>query len=215
MEKNKVFAVVGLGKFGYYVATTLAKAGVEVIACDMNEDKVKKIAELVTSAYVIDATDEKALIEAGINEADVVVISIGRNIEASLLVVVQLMNLGCKNLIVKAVNELHGLILEKLGIKRVVYAEREMAVRLAKSLISGIIEEIPFTGEYKLFEMEVPVKWIGKNLKELDLRRKYGISVLAIKRGKDILVNPLPEESFSQGDVILVLGKEEDVFKFI
>ncbi len=212
---KKTYAVVGLGKFGYYVTKTLAESGAEVIACDKEEEKVKKVADFVTSAYVMDATEEKALLESGIASADTIIISIGSNIEASLLVVVQLLNLGANDLIVKAVNELHGQILEKLGVKRVVYAEKEMGIKIAKSLIMGVVDEIDFAGDYKIFEIKIPEDWIGKDLQTLNLRKKYDISVLAIKRGGKIVVNPRPEEAFQASDILLVLGKEGILKKLI
>ena len=210
---KKTYAVVGLGKFGYHITKTLAESGVEVIACDKEEEKVRRVADFVTSAYVMDATEEKALLESGIASADTIIISIGSNIEASLLVVVQLLNLGAKELIVKAVNELHGQILEKLGVKRVVYAEKEMGIKIAKSLTMGVMEEIDFAGKYKIFEIKIPKPWIGKNLQTLDLRKKYDISVLAIKRGEKIVVNPKPEEALQASDVLLILAKESSLKK--
>ncbi len=212
-KKEKTFAVIGLGKFGFYVAQTLAEAGAEVIACDKDEEKVKNIGEIVTSAYVMDATDEKALIEAGINTADVVIISIGSNIEASLLVVIQLINLGIKEIIAKAVNPLHGAILERLGVKRVVYAEKEMGIKIAKSLLMGVLEEMSFAEDYKIFEIETPGLFVGKNLQELDLRKRYDLTVLAIKRGTEVIVNPSPKEVFKKGDILLILGKERNLKK--
>jgi trk system potassium uptake protein TrkA len=212
-KKEKTFAVIGLGKFGFHVAQTLAESGAEVIACDKDEEKVKNIGEIVTSAYVMDATDEKALVEAGINTADVVIISIGSNIEASLLVVIQLINLGVKEIIAKAVNPLHGAILERLGVKRVVYAEKEMGIKIAKNLLMGVLEEMSFAEDYKIFEIETPKLFIGKNLQKLDLRRRYDLTVLAIKRGTEVIVNPSPTEIFKQGDILLILGKEANLKK--
>ena len=120
---KKVFGVIGLGRFGFNVAKTLAEGGAEVIACDVDEEKVKAIAELVSQAFILDATDEKALKESCIANADVVIVSIGEYIEASKLVVVQLMELGVMEKIAKSVNPLHGKILERLGISRVIHPD--------------------------------------------------------------------------------------------
>ncbi|MDW8032706.1 MAG: TrkA family potassium uptake protein, partial [Aquificaceae bacterium] len=167
---KKVFGVVGLGRFGFNVAKTLAEGGAEVIACDIDEEKVRQIAEIVHKAFILDATEEKALKESGIANADTVVVSIGENIEASLLVVVQLMELGVKEIVAKAVNPLHGRVLERLGISRVIHPERDMAIRLAHSLlVGGFIEEIPIADNYSIFEMLPPEKLHNKSLKELDL----------------------------------------------
>ncbi len=211
---RKVFGVIGLGRFGFYVAKTLAEGGAEVIAVDRDEEKVRQISEFVTRAYIADALDEKALEEAGIFNADTVVISIGENVEASILVAVLLIDRGVKDVVAKAVNPLHGEVLRKIGVRRVVYPEREMAVRLAKSLLfTGIIEEIPFAPGTSLYEIEVPEKLAGRTLRELDLRNRYGITVIAIKRRGTVIPNPSAEDSIEEGDVILVLGSEEAVHR--
>ncbi len=209
---KKVFGVIGLGRFGFNVAKTLAEGGAEVIACDIDEEKVKQISELVHQAFILDATDEKALKESGIANADTVIVSIGENIEASILVVVQLMELGVKEIIAKAVNPLHGRILERLGVSRVIHPERDMAIRLAHSLlVGGFIEEIPIAENYSIFEMKPPQRLHNKTLKELDLRRKYDMTVLAIKRGDKFIVNPSAEEVIVQDDILVVLGRREKI----
>ncbi len=209
---KKVFGVIGLGRFGFNVAKTLAEGGAEVIACDIDEEKVKQISELVHQALILDATDEKALKESGVANADTVIVSIGENIEASILVVVQLMELGVKEIIAKAVNPLHGRILERLGVSRVIHPERDMAIRLAHSLlVGGFIEEIPIAENYSIFEMKPPQRLHNKTLKELDLRRKYDVTVLAIKRGDKFIVNPSAEEVIVQNDILVVLGRREKI----
>ncbi len=209
---KKVFGVIGLGRFGFNVAKTLAEGGAEVIACDIDEEKVKQISELVHQAFILDATDEKALKESGIANADTVIVSIGENIEASILVVVQLMELGVKEIIAKAVNPLHGRILERLGVSRVIHPERDMAIRLAHSLlVGGFIEEIPIAENYSIFEMKPPQRLHNKTLKELDLRKKYDMTILAIKRGDKFIVNPSAEEIIVQDDILVVLGKREKI----
>ncbi len=209
---KKVFGVIGLGRFGYHVAKTLAESGAEVIAVDKDPDKVRRVSDLVTHAYIADALDEKALEESGIFTADTVVISIGVNIEASILVTVILLGKGIKDIVAKAINPLHGEVLRRLGVKRVVYPEMEMGVKLARSLlIGGMLEEIPFAPGYSIFEIRAPDKITGKTLKDLDLRKKYGITVLAIKRGDDVIVNPSAKDRVQEGDVLLVLGSEEKV----
>ena len=209
---KKVFGVIGLGRFGFNVAKTLAEGGAEVIACDIDEEKVKQISELVHQAFILDATDEKALKESGVANADTVIVSIGENIEASILVVVQLMELGVKEIIAKAVNPLHGRILERLGVSRVIHPERDMAIRLAHSLlVGGFIEEIPIAENYSIFEMKPPQKLHNKTLKELDLRRKYDVTVLAIRRGDKFIVNPSAEEVIVQDDILVVLGRREKI----
>ncbi len=209
---KKVFGVIGLGKFGFYVAKTLAEAGAEVIAIDKDEDKIRKISDLVTHAYLADALEEQSLEEAGILSADTVVISIGENIEASILVTMLLIGRGIKEVIAKAVSPLHGEVLKRLGVARVVYPEKEIATRLARSLlVTGVLEEIPFAPGHSIFEIKAPINLINRTLKEADLRRRYGINVLAIKRGNKVIVNPSAEEKILKGDVLLILGSEESL----
>lgn len=209
---KKVFGVIGLGRFGFNVAKTLAEGGAEVIACDIDEEKVKQISELVSSAFILDATDEKALKESGIANADTVIVSIGESVEASILVVVQLMELGVKEIIAKAVNPLHGRVLERLGVSRVIHPERDMAIRLAHSLLlGGFIEEIPITEEYSIFEMIAPEKFHNKALRELDLRKRYDMTVLAIKREEKFIVNPSGDEKILSKDILVVLGNKTKI----
>jgi len=211
-RKNKTFGVIGLGRFGYHVARTLAQGGAEVIACDVDEEKVREISEYVSLAYVLDATDAKALKESGIANVDVAVVSIGENIEASILIVVQLKELGVKEIVAKAVNPLHGKVLEKLGVDRVVYPEKEMAIRVAHSLLVGeFIEEIPIGEKHSLFELKAFDFMLGKTLRELDIRRRFGVSVLAIKRGENLIVNPVGDEKILPGDILVVLGTTEQL----
>jgi trk system potassium uptake protein TrkA len=211
-RKNKTFGVIGLGRFGYHVARTLAQGGAEVIACDVDEEKVREVSEYVSLAYVLDATDAKALKESGIANVDTAVVSIGENIEASILIVVQLKELGVKEVVAKAITPLHGKVLEKLGVDRVVYPEKEMAIRVAHSLLVGeFIEEIPIGEKHSLFELKAFDFMLGKTLRELDIRRRFGVSVLAIKRGENLIVNPMGDEKILPGDILVVLGTTEQL----
>ena len=211
-KKNRTFGVIWLGRFGYHVARTLAQGGAEVIACDVDEEKVREVSEYVSLAYVLDATDAKALKESGIANVDTAVVSIGENIEASILIVVQLKELGVKEVVAKAITPLHGKVLEKLGVDRVVYPEKEMAIRVAHSLLVGeFIEEIPIGEKHSLFELKAFDFMLGKTLGELDVRRRFGVSVLAIKRGENLIVNPMGDEKILPGDILVVLGTTEQL----
>jgi trk system potassium uptake protein TrkA len=211
-RKNKTFGVIGLGRFGYHVARTLAQGGAEVIACDVDEEKVREISEYVSLAYVLDATDAKALKESGIANVDTAVVSIGENIEASILIVVQLKELGVKEVVAKAITPLHGKVLEKLGVDRVVYPEKEMAIRVAHSLLAGeFIEEIPIGEKHSLFELKAFDFMLGKTLRDLDVRKRFGVSVLAIKRGENLIINPMGDEKILPGDILVVLGTTEQL----
>ncbi len=212
---KKTFGVIGLGKFGFHVAKTLTELGAEVIAVDREEEKVKDIAEIVTQTYALDAMDEKALKEAGLANIDVAIVSIGQNVEANIIVVMTLMELGVKNIVAKAVNPIHGRLLEKLGVTRVVYPERDMAIRVAHSLlIRNVLEEIPLTVKHSIFEIKAPQITIGKALKDLHLPRNYNIIVLAIRRNNELFVNPSGDDIIQENDVLLLLGENEKVVGF-
>jgi len=216
MKEKRIFAVIGLGKFGFHVAKTLAERGMEVIAIDSDEDRVKEISEFVTQAYILDATDEKALREAGIKAVDVAVVSVGENLEANLMIVMLLNELGVKEIVAKAINPLHGKMLEKLNVSRVIYPEMEMAIRVANSLIAKeIIEEIYLTENYSIFEIKVPQFMVGKTLAELNLRKKYEINVLGVKRENSVIINPVGEFMLQDGDILIVLGNINNVMDLL
>ncbi|GAB6072993.1 TrkA family potassium uptake protein [Venenivibrio stagnispumantis] len=216
MKEKRIFAVIGLGKFGFHVAKTLAERGMEVIAIDKDEDRVKEVSEFVTQTYILDATDEKALRESGIKAVDVAVVSVGENLEANLMIVMLLNELGIKEIVAKAINPLHGKMLEKLNVSRVIYPEMETAIRVANSLIAKeIIEEIYLTENYSIFEIKVPQFMVGKTLAELDLRKKYDINVLGVKRENSVIINPAGEFMLQDGDILIVLGNINNVMDLL
>ena len=211
---KRLYAVIGLGRFGSAVASTLISLGQDVIGVDEDEDRVREMGEQTANALQIDATDLRALRQAGINEADVAVISIGENIEASLLVVMQVKEIGVPTIIAKAVTPLHGRILEKLGVSRVIFPEREMAERTARSLvIPNAFDYIALSADFSLVEVTVPPPFIGHSLRSLDLRAKHGLMLVAIKRqvGQEerTLVAPPADELLQAGDVLALLGSND------
>jgi trk system potassium uptake protein TrkA len=213
---KRSFAVIGLGRFGSAMANTLATLGHEVIGIDGDEDKVRSVADTVSLAMQLDATDEKALRGAGINDVDVAVVSIGENIEASLLVVTLLLELGIKQIVAKAVTPLHGRILEKLGVSRVVFPEREMAVRVAHGLVMpNVIDYIELSKEYSIVEVPAPPEFVGKSLRDIGLRARFGLTTIAIKhvaRSGEVLssnIAPGPDDVIQAGDVLSLLGSNE------
>jgi trk system potassium uptake protein TrkA len=220
---KKHFAVIGLGRFGFSVAKTLAKYGSEVIAIDTEEERVKKVAEFVAYAVQLDAMDEKALRSVGVQNVDTAIVSIGENIEASILVVMLLKEMGIKNIIAKAVTTLHGKVLENLGVRRIIFPERDMAIRVAHSLIRPkVLEQLELSEEYSIVELPAPGHLIGKTVKESQLRTKYGVNLIAIKRkvttDRGIIkeawnVNPLPSDIMQEGDVLVLIGFNKDIDK--
>jgi trk system potassium uptake protein TrkA len=211
---RQIFAVVGLGRFGSAVASTLLQLGQDVIGVDNDAERVRQMGELTDNALQLDATDSRALQQAGIGEADVAVVSIGENIEASLLVVMQLKDLGVPRIIAKAVTPLHGRILEKLGVTRVIFPEREMAERTARSLvIPNALDYVSLSADFSIIDVTTPASFIGRTLREIELRPRFGLMLLAIKRVVDgeqtTLVAPPAEEVIHAGDTLTVLGKND------
>lgn len=216
MSKRRTYAVIGLGRFGSAVATTLAEMGEEVIGIDSDEEKVRQLADVLAQAVQLEASDIKALREVGVQDVDTAVISIGENIEASLLVVMQVKELGVETVIAKAVTPLHGRILQKLGVTRVIFPEREMAVRVAHSLVvPNVLDYIEVSKDYSIVDIEAPAAFAGQSLKELALRPSYGLTLIAIKRKGSgsmpeiTIVAPSADERIEAGDVLSLLGATE------
>lgn len=213
---HRSFAVIGLGRFGSAMAHTLMELGQDVIGVDSDEDRVRQLAEVLSQSAQIDATDLRALKEVGVQDVDVAVVSIGENIEASLLVVMQVMELGVNEVIAKAVTPLHGRILQKLGVKRVIYPERDMAIRVAHSLVvPNSLDYIELSRDFSIVEIPAPKEFVGQSLKQLELRPRYGLTLIAVKRrsedGKGEVTNiaPLAEEVIEEGDVLSLLGAND------
>ena len=214
--KRKQFGVIGLGRFGSAMAMTLTELGHEVTGVDGDEARVQQLADVIAHALQIDATDEKALRAAGIQDVDVAVVSIGENIESSLLVVMQLRELGIGTIVAKAVTPLHGRVLEKLGVSRVIFPEREMAIRIAHSLVMpNAIDYIELSRDFSIVEVPAPDAFVGRTLKQLELRPRLGLTLIAIKRHADgggaVVTNiaPAADETIRPGDVLALLGSNE------
>lgn len=219
----KQFAVIGLGRFGFSVAEILGGKNCQVLAIDIEEEKVQDISEFVIHAVQIDATDEKALKAVGIKDVDVAVVAIG-TIEASILVAVTLKEIGIKKIIAKAISADHGKILERVGVTRVIFPERDMGSRLASSLLAPkIVDHINLSDTYSILEMVPPQNFIGKSLREIDVRAKYGLNVIGIKRpaslkGKkkaedDINISPKADDVVGKGDVLIIIGSNKNIEK--
>ena len=213
---KRTFVVIGLGRFGSAMASTLVELGQEVIGIDSSEDRVTAMADLVSQAIQLDAIDAKALRAAGVPDVDVAVISIGENIESSLLVVMQVKDLGVETIIAKAVTPLHGRILERLGVTRVIYPERDMAIRVAHSLVvPNVTDYIELSKDFSIVELPAPADWAGKSLKELALRPRFGLTLIAIKRqsatgdGEITNVAPSADDLVQPGDLLALLGDND------
>jgi len=206
-KKQKQYAVIGLGRFGSSVALTLARAGYEVLAVDSDEDKVQRISDEVTHVAVADTTNEVALKTLGMRNFDVVVVAIGEDVQANVLTTLLLKEMGVTFIVVKARNELHGKMLEKIGADRVVYPERDMGQRVAHNLVStNVLDYIELSPNLSLVEINAPQSLIGKSLAEANLRAKYEMNVVAIKRADKIIVPPHPSDKITAEDVLIVVG---------
>ncbi|QCX32938.1 TrkA family potassium uptake protein [Caloramator sp. E03] len=209
---SKQFVVIGLGRFGSSVATTLYSLGNEVLAIDTDEEIVQSISNSVTHAVQADATDEATLRSLGIRNFDVAVVTIGSDIQSSIMITLLCKELGVKYVIAKAHNEMHAKVLYKIGADRVVFPERDMGVRVAHNLCSSnILDYIELSPDYSIMELEAIHEWEGKSLRELNMRSKYGINVMAIKRNNDINISPNADDKIYHGDVLVVIGGTEDL----
>ncbi|MBU3092460.1 TrkA family potassium uptake protein [Clostridium sp. CM028] len=211
---KKQFIVIGLGRFGESVAETLYSLGNDVLAVDFDEDVVQNISDNVTHAVQADANDENSLRALGIRNFDCAVISIGSNIQSSILATLLVKELGVKYVITKATNALHAKVLYKIGADRVVFPERDMGVRVAHNLVSSnILDYIELSPDYSIAEVISPEEWHNKTLGELNIRAQYGINVMAIKRNNDIDVAPAADNIVEPGDIIVAIGNIEELNK--
>ncbi|MBT9173957.1 MAG: Ktr system potassium uptake protein A [Syntrophomonadaceae bacterium] len=211
--KPRQFAVIGIGRFGASVATTLYEMGNDVLAIDSSEAKVEGIVDKVTHAAVADSTSEIALKSLGITNFDVVIVSIGQDIQASILTTLLLKELGVGYIVAKARTMLHGKVLQKIGADRIVFPERDMGIRVAHNLVAAnVLDFIELSPEYSIVEIIVPQYMVGKSLRELDLRARHDLNVLAIRSAdKKINVTPAATDRMQRGDVMIVVGKNDKI----
>lgn len=209
MAKKDVI-VIGLGRFGSSVAIQLEKKGYKVMAIDVAPEKVHQVADYVTLAICADVTNEEAMNDLGIGNFDIAVIAIGHSIEASVLATLWAKDHGVDRVIAKAFNESQGRILEKIGVDQVVYPEKEMGRQLANNItLNSITDAIELTDEYSIAEIPIVDSWVGENLITLNLRGKYDVNVIAIKRGNTITMNPKANAPLKKGDVFVLLGSNK------
>lgn len=211
---KKQYAVIGLGRFGTSVARTLYESGNDVLAIDKDAEAVQEISDYVTHSVVMDATDESALANLGIRNFDVAVVAIGGNIQSSILATLLIKEAGVKYIVAKGNNELHAKVLYKTGADKVILPERDMGVRVAHNIVSSnILDYIELASDYSIMEIEALEKWVGKTLKELDIRKKYGINIIAIKTKGEINVSPSPDLKIADKDILIAIGKDKNLEK--
>jgi len=212
---KRQFAVIGMGRFGSSVAKTLSDFGYEVLAIDSSEQRTQEISSIVTHVVQADSTDEEALRALGLRNFDVVIVAIGQDIQSSILTTIILKEIGVAKVVVKAQNELHGKVLKKIGADKVIFPERDMGQRVAHHLISSnIIEYIELSEDYSIIEVQAAKGLSGKSLRELDIRAKYGCNVMAIKQGNQMNIAPNAEDLIKDTDVLVIVGKNEDLKYF-
>jgi len=225
--KNKQFAVIGLGTFGYNVAVELAKKGISVLAIDNNAELVNRISNYVDQALVADATDERAMADAGVMDCGSVIVSIGESIETSILATLIVKELGVKNIIVKCSSLWHSKVAAKIGADKVIYPEFETAKRLAENMVSpNILEQIELSKDYNLIELVAPKVFWGATIKNSGIRNNYGINIIAIRRRipviddngetgikEEVNMVPGPDDEIMQNDVLVIVGSQEALSK--
>ena len=212
MRKKKQIVVFGLGSFGSAMALTLSEMGHEVMAVDSRMEAINEISHYVTHAVQLNATDEAGFESLDIGQFDAAVVSIGENIRASVLISMLCKEAGVPLVISKANDELHAKVLKKVGVDRVVFAERDMGVRVAKSLIvPHLVDLVNIGGDHALAQLIVPDAWADKTLANLDVRRKYGVSIITVKHEGKINAALSADTRLHAGDELLILGLQSDV----
>ncbi|MDR1116881.1 MAG: TrkA family potassium uptake protein [Oscillospiraceae bacterium] len=211
---RKSYIVIGLGRFGSAVAEELMEIGNEVLAIDENEEKVGSIADRVTHSMVCDAKDEEVMRSIGVRNFDCAIVGIGGNIEDSVLVTLLLKDMGMKTVICKAKNENHKRVLERVGADRVLIPERDMGKRLAQTMSNAsMIDYIELSEDYSIIECSAPSDWAGKSIGTLNIRARYGITVLAAHNRNRTLftASPSAEYIIDKGDILVLIGKDDDL----
>jgi len=212
----KRVVVIGLGIFGFNIVKDLYEKGFEVVAIDKNKEIIQKIRDFSTKAILADGTDKEVIESIGIQPDDAVIVSFGEDLAASTLITLHLKEMKVKNIIVKAPNEDHKHVLEKVGATEVIIPEREMADKVAKSLISpNVLDYIPLSDEYTICEIVPPSSFMGKSIAELHLRSKHHIEVIAVREMLPERLTMVPRADFviKDSDVLVVIGKEGDIQK--
>lgn len=212
---KKEFVVIGLGRFGGSIVRELIELNADVMAIDISPEKVDDYASIATQAVAADTTDESVLKSLGIRNFEHVIVAIGDNIQSSILTTLMLKEIGVKKVTVKAQNDYHEKVLRKIGADQVVHPERDMGIRIANNMVSNnILDYLELSDEYSIAEIKANEKITGFTLVELNIRAKYGVNIVAIKRGTHILVSPQAIETIEMNDVLIVIGSDQDIHNF-
>ncbi len=225
-EKDRLFAVFGLGIFGLEICKVLSEKGSKVIAVDKDQKLIDRAKDIVAQAVLIDSTDENALRNAGLQDVDVAIVAIGESIDGSILTTILLKNLGVPNIIARAVSDVHAQVLQKIGATEVINISVEEGRRLAKRIISPeVVDMMPISKDQSITEMRIPAEFADKTLQEINLRKKYHVNLVSVKRTttaidevgnpvkKEEVFSPKPDEALKANDILVVLGREDDIEK--
>ncbi len=208
----KNFIVIGLGRFGTAVARELCKVGHQVLAVDSSRERVQDVADTVTHAVVGDGRDPEVLRSLGVKDYDCAVVAVGSDVGSSALITLRLKEEGVPQVVCKAQSHVHQRLLEKLGADRVVFPEHEMGIKVAQGLAhSNVLNFIELSPEYGIVEIDLPRGWAAHTIRNLDVRAKYSVNVIAVRRGEDINVSPGAECILAEGDKLIVLGRDADI----
>lgn len=212
-NENMAYGVIGLGRFGYALATELAGSGAELLVIDKDEDKVREIREYTENAVVVNTLDKKTLTETGIQNCDIAIVCIGENMESSILTTLNLVAIGIPLVIAKATSAEHGEILEKLGAE-VVYPERDMAIRLASRLeTTRVLDFMQLSERITISKLIIPNQFIGKSILEINLRSRFGLNIIAIENDGTVIENIKPDYVFREHDTLFVSGSKEGLLR--
>ena len=213
-NKNELYGIIGLGRFGTALAISLAKAGKEIVVVDNSEEKINEVASYADNAFLIEKLSKENLERIGLQNCDVVVVCIGEKIDVSILTTLSVIQLGVKRVISKAISEEHGSVLKTLGAE-VVFPERDMAVRIAKKLLAPyVLEYISLSHDVDIMEIRLSEKIEGLTVEALDLRKKYGLNIIAVKSGGVINTDISPFTALNADDTLTVVGRKENIEKF-
>ena len=214
-KKSKLtYGVIGLGRFGMALAVTLAESDNDVIVMDREESSIREMRNYTDYAFVTNDLSMEALREAGIHNCDVVIVCIGEKVDVSVLTTMSVIEMGVPRVIAKALSPEQGAVLKKLGAE-VVYPERDMALRLGRRLLSGnFLDYIPLDHSVQITQIRIPERMVGKTVEQIQLRRKYGLNIIAIESGSEPTIEVQPDYQLKDGDIIVVIGKAENINTF-
>lgn len=213
--KFNQFAIIGLGRFGANLAHEFIRQGYEVLGIDINEEMIEDLRNVITHGVAADATDKQTLQAIGIHNFDCAIVAIGDDVQANIMASILLKELGVKWIVAKAVTLQHGRVLEKIGVDRVIYPERDMAIRVVNQLVSpNLLDYIELSDDYTIAEISVPEKISGKSIRTLNTRALYGCSIVAINKEDEVIIAPLADDVLLTGDIMVVIGTKQQVEMF-